>query len=1468
MVDILKDLQQAEDTYNADQLNIKRASAEEVLRDRKAKTGLSNYGYTEDQYDYVQFIADGGRLEDDPAGGGVQLPNKYIKPAQEFVVGRDLVTGQRIVSPYKDKGKFIDRGVANLQKSNRATSATPPPQDSQMLSKIAFGVLNDGVSDYNAFSALAPTWPEQQKRQAWQAALQALYRVDIERKLVANELPGMRSTEALPEEPMKVVGPSVSNDPLDKVGPATSPKPVEKQQPQYPKFEKKVTYDELMDNPQWPELSKQFYKELSGKEWEGTDESAAQFGMWWLSAFNWNVSYQASMATKAKFTKNEKLKQLMHTMLVIDDNLEMSWPQTGRNVWAMGADPVNYMTLGAGRLAAQAMKAEIRNNIGKTVTRSQMLKTNARIGANVGAPIGAGFATLDDFMRQTVAVEAGAQDEYSQKSLMGSAAIGTVAGAGFGAAIGAAPVALDASVEFGKELYNTALTNAMKGNRYPMGSPGAMRGSVGVPPENLPALIPSESDFEPRQVPYVKSKLSSFVDSPDSGLPKKALPKQYIDKLISVAESNKAPFKPEELRWSPVLDWLESQPQDQPVSLPDLRTYMKDQGVMTLEADFRGGMLKESRQALSVYGKKEPALEGEYIPAGESGSKEVTAPRPEPEEIDTSSQYQYTVEELEEKYSEASQEAFDRVLTDATWSESRGEIDDGYVSQEMDYYFDDGFDSIPDNLKTDVAESHADSLVESLNDDHGWDFVDRDDLFNRVITDQVDFEKLHSDLASLSNTYLDFTNLNTALAERRRRKVNNSRWVELQKEVIGQPNAEGRYLQGDTNAYDQADLVGYSEDDMQGLIGRAADKEAIHDLFDDMDAFTNNAVNKDLYRDDQAIYNWVDDRARESAEYMAGTVYEDDILGYQIHEPNENYGGEITVRKPNGRWMSENFRDVEEAKQAIYMDMQDNGFDPTDHGYDPLDYMDSDAADEYRAQIAPTRGMDQRERNAFMSQQTAIKKKTELPPKHTSMSIGNYGHENVLLKANAAQLDKVIPGFKSKATSSFHHEDAENAMGTARTALLSPEESGVGHEVRFINEVQGDWPQYADKHISDVRADLDERFDVEGVGAIITANPETLTLQPNTVYARRERAALHKKHLENMAKAKKALEDFDADGGEKYYADLMDKWSKARKESEALDITKENQDKAKKLAALMERLGEEHSKKPEQVRKKLQAMVDAYDLGAVGFDKNATSELEVRLSKAEDKRFMDALNAIGLDNMNEWAEATNRTPINKDTAMHHIAYMVDKWLTDNYSPAASAILKPEDDIAERERFLRQMINSIRNDKFRDTDHAAAPFGGKLHEPVMNTVIADSIRRGEKGLMWPADPWLVAQVENWSVPLPWMPDESGKYMDQSGQDRTPQVRRMLRDMPEFVEKSLAKDFGVELKVVKIKPKRMERAMTAKYAKGFDAYYIEYTPRLIDEARRNGLNLTRALAPIGITPALMQMRELHKDEDETK
>jgi hypothetical protein len=279
---------------------------------------------------------------------------------------------------------------------------------------------------------------------------------------------------------------------------------------------------------------------------------------------------------------------------------------------------------------------------------------------------------------------------------------------------------------------------------------------------------------------------------------------------------------------------------------------------------------------------------------------------------------------------------------------------------------------------------------------------------------------------------------------------------------------------------------------------------------------------------------------------------------------------------------------------------------------------------------------------------------------------------------------------------------------------------------------------------------------------------------------------------------------------------------------------------------------------------KAQRDVDAARIGLYGWSQDK-AEIDKYLSDLDEAYYKEVIDRIGLEDLNAWAKETGRTEVDADTPMHHTAYLIGKieGRVDNSERLAARF---DDLYAAHERRMENLRDTVKwvSHWVRDSahrEHAASPFGDDMHEIAMSAAITSAIRKGHKGILWAKDPYLVAKVENWSAPKDWKPeasgDNKGKYM--AGGDRTPQVTRIIKDTTEYMRKVIAKKYGGEVTEIKVFDDTVGET---------DMYYFEFTPKLIHQARSKGLNMTRAIAPIGLTPALQQMYEMQNTEEQVQ
>jgi hypothetical protein len=155
-----------------------------------------------------------------------------------------------------------------------------------------------------------------------------------------------------------------------------------------------VRESELKSDKNWIEASRLLHKYVNGFDIEGDDEMIANYGLYYM----------------------------METY----DQKDNTWAGVVRALEGIVEDPASYM-FGAGifgkKAGAEAAKEGIKAMLKKQVAAIAESKTKS---AAVG---GATYTGIDDALRQNVAIEAKAQEEYDPVRGATSSAAGAVAGA-------------------------------------------------------------------------------------------------------------------------------------------------------------------------------------------------------------------------------------------------------------------------------------------------------------------------------------------------------------------------------------------------------------------------------------------------------------------------------------------------------------------------------------------------------------------------------------------------------------------------------------------------------------------------------------------------------------------------------------------------------------------------------------------------------------------------------------------------------------------------------------------------------------------------------------------------------------------------------------------------------------------------------------------------------------------------------
>lgn len=194
-----------------------------------------------------------------------------------------------------------------------------------------------------------------------------------------------------------------------------------------------VNPDTLSKNPDWLRASSILYKGSTGKEFEGTEQDLAEYGLDQMGWFNYNLPRMAYDAARLQSAPPEMQKAFLYLMETYD-NLEITWSGTGRFIKGVTADPTTYVglgTLGIGTAASQATK----------VASKQGIKSLIRAGVVAGLE-GAMQAGVSDASRQSVEISAGKSTEFDTGRLAANTAIGAGVGAVLGGALDAGATVL------------------------------------------------------------------------------------------------------------------------------------------------------------------------------------------------------------------------------------------------------------------------------------------------------------------------------------------------------------------------------------------------------------------------------------------------------------------------------------------------------------------------------------------------------------------------------------------------------------------------------------------------------------------------------------------------------------------------------------------------------------------------------------------------------------------------------------------------------------------------------------------------------------------------------------------------------------------------------------------------------------------------------------------------------------------
>lgn len=338
----------------------------------------------EQDYDYARGVSDGDQFPVEQ--GGVNTPNRYIRPDTQTVGGYDIADGQRKLKGLKDDNGFVKDGVEGLQKSYTNSLTGTPIEDSENLAKIAYGALDGGGEIEDLQQNLPKAFKPEDVGQAWEVASRARLQEMFENGELDEEL---ENAEEAPSA----------------------------------KFSEPLREEDFLQSEGWMDDAKAISGYMMGEEFEGTPEELHEWMLWQMSHLNAPVYGGVNVARWA-FAPPE-VQDAVYRVLSTYEATENSWAQFGRGVGINVVDPTSWGSLGAGVVAAKAF--------GKTAIGKILAGSGAAMA--VGAIEGAAYTTLDDFYRQAVPMMADKQEGYDVQQGAEAAAMGAVGGATIGGAM-------------------------------------------------------------------------------------------------------------------------------------------------------------------------------------------------------------------------------------------------------------------------------------------------------------------------------------------------------------------------------------------------------------------------------------------------------------------------------------------------------------------------------------------------------------------------------------------------------------------------------------------------------------------------------------------------------------------------------------------------------------------------------------------------------------------------------------------------------------------------------------------------------------------------------------------------------------------------------------------------------------------------------------------------------------------------
>jgi hypothetical protein len=332
------------------------------------------------------------------------VKNEYLMPLAKTVRGIDVATGDRILNRgdfnNEEAARNYRQGAEKFRQAQLDVNLGYDQTGITAATHIASGIQAEG-KNYDEYrrSLDMMNMPEWQAQAAWHAADQTRS---------AAELNTMFSREITSEEVQ-----SLPPDPLPD-----------------------LSREELMGDAGWKAATQAIYESEEAEAFDGTDQELMDWYVDEMSNFNWkvtqipwvNTSSMAYYGVRA-YTQGEEYAKNFLAMMDYYDRMNTDWGVVGNSLAALAGDPTSYIGLGAGAVAGKVTAAAAKNRLKSWVAHTMS-------GATAGAVEGAVYGGFDNAVRQSVKVDAGAQESIDKGDVLTSAAIGGTIGKSVGGLLG------------------------------------------------------------------------------------------------------------------------------------------------------------------------------------------------------------------------------------------------------------------------------------------------------------------------------------------------------------------------------------------------------------------------------------------------------------------------------------------------------------------------------------------------------------------------------------------------------------------------------------------------------------------------------------------------------------------------------------------------------------------------------------------------------------------------------------------------------------------------------------------------------------------------------------------------------------------------------------------------------------------------------------------------------------------------